>query len=82
VGLEAEGEDGDEYEEDGGEGDDPRPGGRVRLVKQRPDLWLRPLPARRLTCMVTRRIIYTLYVLNGLGLLFDLELRIELLTSS
>jgi hypothetical protein len=54
----------------------------VRLVKQRPDLWLRPLPARRLTCMVTRRIIYTLYVLNGLGLLFDLELRIELLTSS
>ncbi len=61
VGLEAEGEDGDEYEEDGGEGDDPRPGGRVRLVKQRPDLRLRPLPARRLTCMRTRRMMYISY---------------------
>ncbi len=58
MGLEAEGEDGDKDEEDGGEGDDPRPGGRVRLVKQRPDLRLRPLPTRRLTCMVKRRIIH------------------------
>ena len=53
VGFEAEGEDGDEDEEDGGERDDPCPRRRMRLVEQRPDFGLRPLPARRFSCKNT-----------------------------
>ena len=52
VGLEAEGQDGDEDEEDRGEADHPGPVRGVRLVKQRPDLGLRVLPRAHLPAVV------------------------------